>query len=117
MSQDGPAVAGGGVRPAGRPPGLAALQAGSLHAALEREIFEELGIRIRVLEKVLTVEHEYPTKSVLLHFFNCVIVSGEPQPVEVADMQWVEPADLHRYPFPPADADLIATLAAGGDFI
>ena len=89
----------------------------TLHAALEREIFEELGVQIRVLEKVLTVEHEYPSKSVLLHFFNCAIVSGEPQPMEVADMLWVEPADLLQYPFPPADADLIATLCAGGYFI
>ena len=89
----------------------------TLDAALEREIFEELGIRIRVTEQVLTVKHQYPSKSVLLHFFNCTIVSGEPQPIEVADLKWVEPADLRQYPFPPADADLIATLSAGGDFI
>ena len=83
----------------------------SLEAALEREIREELGLKIRVEDEILTVEHEYPTKTVRLHFFNCTIVEGEPRPLEVADLQWVEPAELGRFKFPPADAGLIALLA------
>jgi len=82
----------------------------SLQAALEREIREELGLAIRVHDEFFTVEHDYPTKSVRLHFFNCSIVEGEPQLIEVADLRWVHPQDLGKFDFPPADAELIARL-------
>jgi len=82
----------------------------SLQAALEREIMEELGVKIRVHDEFFTVEHDYPTKSVRLHFFNCSIIEGEPQLIEVADMRWVHPQDLGQFDFPPADAELIARL-------
>jgi 8-oxo-dGTP diphosphatase len=82
----------------------------SLDSALRREIREELGIEIRVNDEFFTVDHDYPTKSVRLHFFNCTILEGEAQQLEVADLRWVNPQDLVTYPFPPADADLIAKL-------
>jgi mutator protein MutT len=82
----------------------------SLQAALEREIREELGVRILVQEKFFTVEHNYASKSVRLHFFNCTIVEGEPQALEVADIRWVQPGELGQFEFPPADADLISIL-------
>lgn len=86
----------------------------SLPMALEREILEELGVSIRVHDEFFTVDHDYPTKSVRLHFFNCSIIAGEPQPIEAADMRWVEPVNLGQFEFPPADAELIARLSTGG---
>jgi mutator protein MutT len=82
----------------------------SLQAALEREIREELGVTILVQDKFFTVEHNYASKSVRLHFFNCTIVEGKPQPLEVADIRWVQPGELGQFEFPPADADLISIL-------
>ena len=82
----------------------------SFESALQREIREELGITISVLDEFFTVEHEYPTKSVRLHFFNCTISEGEPRPLGVADLRWVLPAELGNFEFPPADAALIAKL-------
>jgi mutator protein MutT len=82
----------------------------SLQAALEREILEELGVRIHVQDEFFTVEHDYPTRSVRLHFFNCSIIEGEPRPIEVADLRWVDPRDLGQFEFPAADAELIAKL-------
>lgn len=82
----------------------------SLPAALEREIREELGIEISVAGKFITIEHDYPSKSVCLHFFNCSIVDGDPQRFGVADYQWVEPKRLGDFEFPPADAELIRKL-------
>jgi 8-oxo-dGTP diphosphatase len=81
-----------------------------LEVALVREIREELGIKIRVNDEFFTVEHNYPDKSVRLHFFNCTILEGDPTPLDVADLRWVAPADLSRFDFPPADADLIVKL-------
>ena len=85
----------------------------SLTAALEREIREELGVTILVGDEFFSVVHDYTPKSVRLHFFNCSIIDGEPHPLEVADMRWVQPEELGQFEFPPADADLIAILRRG----
>ena len=82
----------------------------SLETALRREIREELGIDVAVGEEYFTVEHDYPGKSVRLHFFNCSIECGEPQALGVADLRWVSPEELSRFEFPPADAELIERL-------
>jgi 8-oxo-dGTP diphosphatase len=84
----------------------------SLEVALQREILEELGLKIRVNDEFFTVDHDYPTKSVRLHFFNCSVIEGTAQPLDVADLRWVSPHNLDCYQFPPADADLIAKLRA-----
>jgi mutator protein MutT len=81
-----------------------------LTTALAREILEELGVEISILEERFTVEHDYPEKSVRLHFFECRIVSGEPSALEVDGLEWVAPQDLGRYSFPEADTDLISKL-------
>ena len=86
----------------------------SLRSALQREIREELGVDVGVDDEFFTVEHEYPTKSVRLHFFNCTILQGEPQPLDVADLQWVEIAALPNFEFPPADVELIRKLVLAG---
>jgi mutator protein MutT len=82
----------------------------SLEVALRREIEEELGIKIRVNDEFFTLDYDYPTKSVRLHFFNCVIVEGDVQPLDVADLRWVRPHDIGNYQFPPADIDVIDKL-------
>ena len=83
----------------------------SFEAALEREIREELGVRIAVGDVFFSVGHDYPTKSVRLHFFNCTIIEGEPQALDVADLRWVSPPELSQFEFPPADAELIRKLS------
>lgn len=77
--------------------------------ALCREILEELGVGVEVREQIETVEWEYPDRRLKLLFFRCAL-DGEPRPLEGQEMRWVAPADLARYPFPPADATLIARL-------
>ena len=86
----------------------------SLPAALEREILEELGVRIRVEDEYFTIQHDYPSRTIRLHFFNCSILQNEPQPIEVADLRWVEPSELWNFQFPPADEELIKRLRGGG---
>jgi 8-oxo-dGTP diphosphatase len=82
----------------------------SLEVALRREIQEELGIKIRVDDEFFTVDHDYPSKSVRLHFFNCVVLEGEVRPLDVADLRWIKPDDIGNYQFPPADVDLVRKL-------
>jgi 8-oxo-dGTP diphosphatase len=77
--------------------------------ALRREIEEELGVSISVGEPIETVEWTYPDKRVRLVFFRCAL-EGEPRPLEGQEMAWVTPAELGRYQFPPADAQLLTRL-------
>ena len=86
----------------------------SLEAALRRELQEELGARFVVGELVETVRWSYPEKTVALSFFRCRLESGVIAPQEGQQMQWVAPADLVRYAFPPADAALLARLVIAG---
>ena len=82
----------------------------SLQDALRREIREELGVDIVVLDEYFITEHHYSDKSVRLHFFECAIRNGVPQAIGVAALLWVDPSELGGYSFPEADAELIASL-------
>jgi 8-oxo-dGTP diphosphatase len=82
---------------------------------LRRELEEELGATFRVGALVETVRWEYPDRTVILHFFDCRLDSGEIVPREEQAMEWVEPARLADYDFPPADRELIHRLGRRGD--
>ena len=87
-------------------------EAGETHAVcLRREILEELGCGAEVMEKLLTVAHDYGDRTVELHFFDCVL-KGEPQPLLGQEIRWVRGNELRGLAFPPADEALIELLAA-----
>ena len=50
--------------------------------ALERELAEELGIRILAAEPLITFSHSYPERVVTLHVFRVNRYSGEPTGAE-----------------------------------
>jgi 8-oxo-dGTP diphosphatase len=77
---------------------------------LRRELQEELTATFRVGDLVETVQWEYPDRTVILHFFDCRLESGEIVPREEQAMEWVAPERLVAYDFPPADRELIARL-------
>lgn len=82
----------------------------TLEACIEREIKEELGVEIRVEKYLLSVSHEYETKLVDLHVFECSLVNGFPTPMEGQDMKWVRPCDMLDYNFPPPDMEVIELI-------
>lgn len=77
---------------------------------LAREFVEELGLEIEVGQALPTIEHQYPHGRVKLHPFMCTRRSGEPRPIGVAEHKWVRADELDRYPFPPANEQLVAHL-------
>ncbi|MFQ5897040.1 MAG: (deoxy)nucleoside triphosphate pyrophosphohydrolase [Candidatus Methylomirabilia bacterium] len=81
---------------------------------LRRELLEELAVEVTVGEKLETITWAYPERTVVLHFFRCGLAAGQVTPQEGQAMAWVTPLELWRYPFPPADATLIARLASHG---
>jgi len=82
----------------------------SLAECLEREIAEELGARVSVGEEIFRITHEYPGRSITLHFFACSL-TGDPRPLIGQEMQWVARKDLRSLEFPPADDRLIDLLS------
>jgi 8-oxo-dGTP diphosphatase len=80
-------------------------------ACLRRELTEELSATFTVGALVETVRWEYPERTVVLHFFECRPEAGEITPREEQAMEWVEPAHLADYDFPPADRELIQRLS------
>lgn len=82
----------------------------SLEDCLRRELREELGIEIVQPVLFRVIRHDYPEKSVELHFFRCAILSGLPRPLGCEDLRWVAPEELDRFPLPPADQPLVEAL-------
>jgi 8-oxo-dGTP diphosphatase len=81
----------------------------SLHAALERELREELDVDVSIGEQIFQIAHTYPERSVELHFYRCT-VQGTPRPLIGQEMRWVPREDLAALEFPPADRELIELL-------
>lgn len=76
-------------------------------AALEREILEELGCRVRVGEEVTTTRHAYDALVVTLSTYWCEVVAGEPEPSEHEEVVWLAPAELGGLAWAPADVPAV----------
>ena len=83
-----------------------------LEQCLARELREELAITARPVARLTTVEHDYPGAQVHLHPFVCEHVAGEVKHLECQASQWVTPAALRHYRFPPANERLIEEAIA-----
>ncbi|MFM1769618.1 MAG: Mutator MutT protein [Verrucomicrobiota bacterium] len=79
----------------------------SFEDCLARELREELGIEVAVLEEVETLTHAYPERTVHLRFYRCAWRRHEPQALGCADFRWVDLAGLAGFAFPAADARLL----------
>jgi len=77
---------------------------------LRREIREELGINIRIGEKIMTHHHSYTRFRITLHVFQCQIHSGKFFPAECDEWKWVKPEELSQFPFPAANVKIIKFL-------
>ena len=85
----------------------------SLEECLHRELWEELNVRIGAPVPFQIVRHEYPEKTVELHFFRCRIESGEAIAVDCAELRWVYPHEMAAFEFPSADQAVITALQQG----
>jgi 8-oxo-dGTP diphosphatase len=82
--------------------------------ALVRELREEVGVQIEAGDPVEVTYHRYPSKAVLLLFFEARRLPGSPEPraIDVADVKWAALADLRDELFPPADVAVLAKVRA-----
>ena len=61
----------------------------TLPQCLRREIKEELGVRIKVVKPIISIDHAYTHFKITLHAFECELVSGNRRAVQVEDFKWV----------------------------
>jgi 8-oxo-dGTP diphosphatase len=82
-------------------------------AALRRELREELGLDILVLDLLWRECHRYPDKAVDLRFYRCLLCVSDavPTPREGQQVAWVEPARLTAVEWVPADLPFARWLA------
>lgn len=83
-------------------------------AALAREIAEELGCRVRVGTIFEVVFHRYDSFDLVMLVYRCDIEVGVPAPLQVAAVDWFDPARIPTLDLPPADYPLARRLAITG---
>jgi len=83
-----------------------------LPTCLQREIQEELGVVIQVGVELGIFRHAYTHFRVTLHAFHCKLVFGEPRPIQVADVAWVQLLELSQYPMGKIDRQISQTLVS-----
>lgn len=81
---------------------------------IEREIYEELGIKIAVGEHLITIDHTYTHLRVTLTVHHCRHLTGVPQPLECDEIRWVSLNELEEFAFPQANIQIIAALRGLG---
>jgi A/G-specific adenine glycosylase len=81
-----------------------------LASCLRREIREELGIEIGVGDPLGVYRHAYTHFRVTLHAFQCVLVSGEPRPLEHKALKWASPQALTGFPMGKLDRQIANSL-------
>jgi A/G-specific adenine glycosylase len=77
---------------------------------IARELEEELAIEVEVGEELITLEHAYSHKRLRFVVHLCRWRAGDALPLASQQVRWVDPADLDAYPFPAANARIIAAL-------
>jgi 8-oxo-dGTP diphosphatase len=80
------------------------------HAALARELKEELGIEVTAATPWITRVYAYTHATVRLHFLRVSAWRGEPQPLEDQAIRWQRVGAPDVSPMLPANAPVLASL-------
>jgi len=83
----------------------------SVLQSLNRELAEELGIRVQQAEPLCTIEHAYSDKTVLLDVWWVTAITGQVQALEGQEWRWVPADTLAEYNFPAANVPILQAIA------
>ena len=84
----------------------------SADAALNRELFEELGVAVRESAFFQTLKHDYTDLHVCIDFFIVSAWDGTPTGQEGQQLRWINEDELDAGMLLAADAPVVAALAA-----
>ena len=82
----------------------------SIEETVAREIQEELGIVVKVGQKLLSFDHSYSHKKLKFSVYLCRLQSGEPKSLACQKFLWIAPERLCDFPFPAANTKIISAL-------
>lgn len=82
----------------------------SAEQALVRELHEEIGIEVRQLESLMTLEHDYPDRKVRLHVLRVSEFNGKVTSREGQALKWLHPSDLGELDFLEGNQPIIEQL-------
>ncbi|MBM4153010.1 MAG: A/G-specific adenine glycosylase, partial [Kiritimatiellaceae bacterium] len=82
----------------------------TIEECIARELHEELGVRLTVGDRLMTVKHAYSHFTMTMHVHFAKIRSGRPKPLHCADFAWVKPVDFGQFAWSKADLQVVEKL-------
>ncbi len=80
--------------------------------AIKREILEELNLNITIDSNFITVNHEYPDFTLIMHSYICSCSVPELQLSEHIDYKWLDKTELKPLDWAAADIPIVDKLIA-----
>ena len=78
--------------------------------ALERELFEELKIKVKAYELITSIVDEYETQILHIDTYRCELLEGTPTLTEHINMAWSSKEELDNLKFSDADAPTLKLI-------
>lgn len=83
----------------------------TLPETLMRECIEEIGVKVKVGDIFMELDHEYPDIFIHLTLFNAEIENDEePVMLEHNDIRFITPDEIPYYEFCPADEEILKKI-------
>ena len=82
--------------------------------ALQRELFEELSISVKIKSFYHTVVHEYPDFELTMHSFICEVETKELTLNEHIHLEWLTLNELQKLDWAAADIPIVDKLVSNG---
>ena len=83
--------------------------------ALNREIKEELKVEIDVMQKLMTVDHEYPDFQLVMHAYACLAPHRNLTLTEHTALEWRRSENLSGLDWAAADVPIVECLKPRAD--
>ncbi len=85
--------------------------------AVVREVKEEVGLEVEVLEHLTSVDHAYSHFRITLHVYVCKALRGRARAIEPDAVKWIRPCQLEQYAFPAANHKVFDALRRRPDLM
>jgi 8-oxo-dGTP diphosphatase len=82
----------------------------SVHEALKRELYEEVGLEVFTSEPWLEIVHDYTDKAVCLKVHKVTSFTGIAIGKEGQEISWIKPNQLSTLPWPKANEAIVLAL-------